>query len=281
MARIQAQSIQKIFEATGYETEIKVITTKGDRVRNLPIDQVGKNGVFVGELERALVAKEVDVAIHSLKDMSSKIPEGFTLAPPPKAPRVEDVYVSKRANISRDDLNGHMVATGSNRRKAQLLHFFPRAKTVPVRGNIQTRIQKMEESEADGTILAYAGLERAALTDKISLVLDPREFIPSPCQGILGIEVSEARHDLIEVLEAAADPVTRFRMTIERKFQITLSASCQSPIGIYTEFTKDGVRLHGCYAKNVDSPLRFARVDTTIETALKDVVILAKQVKYE
>ncbi|MDD7363103.1 MAG: hydroxymethylbilane synthase [Peptoniphilus sp.] len=281
LARIQAKQVTDILEEAGIETELVVVTTKGDRNQKLPIDKIGKNGVFVGELESVLVNGAIDIAVHSLKDMSSVLPEGFTLAAPPAAPPVWDVFVGKAPLKREEELAQMTIATGSQRRRAELHHFYPNILTTPIRGSIQTRIEKMRASEVDGTILAYAGLSRASLTSVISGILDPTRFIPSPSQGLLGIELSEARSDLLKIFEEASDPFDAFRLRIERAYQKTLDASCRSPIGIYIERAeKDALLLHGCFASTPGEALTYATVPSTFHTATADVVALAKKVKH-
>lgn len=276
----QARSVAEILEQAGLETELVAVSTKGDQFQNLPIDKVGKNGVFVGELETALTSGHVDVAVHSLKDMPSYLPEGYLLAPPPKSPDVRDVIVGKAPLKREQDLENMTIATGSNRRRSELLHFYPGVSIEPIRGNIQTRIEKMMASHADGTILAYAGLERAELTHLISGVLDPTRFIPSPSQGLLGIEISEERKDLLQIFKEASDSYANFRMKVERKYQRALDASCHSPIGIYIEKINDiAIRLHGCFAENTEEPLRYSMVPSTFETAEDDILKLVYEVK--
>lgn len=280
MAMTQAKSIAEILNEAGLETELVAVSTKGDQFQHLPIDRVGKNGVFVGELESALTSGHVDVAVHSLKDMPSLLPEGYLLAPPPTSPDVRDVIVGKAPLKNEEDLENMTIATGSNRRRSQLLHFYPDVSIEPIRGNIQTRIEKMKASHADGTILAYAGLQRADLTHLISGILDPTRFIPSPSQGLLGIEISEERHDLLQIFKEASDPYANFRMKVERKYQKALDASCHSPIGIYIEKKNEtDILLHGCFAKDGKSPLRYATVSSTFHMAEEDVLKLVQEVK--
>lgn len=276
---IQAKAVIAILKEAGLEAELVVISTKGDRVQHLPIHKVGKNGVFVGELEGALREGAVDIAVHSLKDMPSKIAPGFTLAPPPAAPADVDVFVGKRSHFNEEDLANMVVATGSNRRIAQLKHFYPDIKIVPIRGNVETRINKVESGLADGTLLAYAGLSRAGLAHKVTAELDPTRFIPSPSQGLLGIEVADDRQDLLTVFTQASDPGAAFRMKVERTFQRELNASCASPIGIHIEEKGSELLLHGCFAKTVDDPLTYGTVATTAEKAMDDVFELVRKVR--
>ena len=276
---IQAKAVIAILKEAGLEAELVVISTKGDRIQHLPIHKVGKNGVFVGELEGALREGAVDIAVHSLKDMPSKIAPGFTLAPPPAAPADVDALVGKRSHFNEEDLANMVVATGSNRRIAQLKHFYPDIKIVPIRGNVETRINKVESGLADGTLLAYAGLSRSGLTHKVTAELDPTRFIPSPSQGLLGIEVADDRQDLLRVFTQASDPGAAFRMKVERTFQRELNASCASPIGIHIEEKGSELLLHGCFAKTVDDPLIYGTVATTAEKAMDDVFELVRKVR--
>lgn len=279
LAQIQATEVVGILNEAGLDAELVTISTKGDRCKTLPIHKIGKNGVFVGELERALKDGSVDLAVHSLKDMPSKILDGFILAPPPAAPKDVDVFVGKGDNFKEEDLARMVVATGSNRRIAQLKHFYPEIKIVPIRGNVETRIQKVEEGLADGTLLAYAGLARSGLAHKVTALLDPTRFIPSPSQGLLGIELAEDRRELLKIFAEASDSHAALRMTVERAFQQALNASCQSPIGIHMEENGKELILHGCFAETVDEPLIYATVTTLAEKAAEDVLKLARKVK--
>lgn len=271
--------MSNLLEEAGLQTELVIVSTKGDRCQRLPIDKIGKNGVFVCELESCLVDRDIDIAVHSLKDMASDLPEGFTLAPPPTSPPVWDVFVGKKTLEREEDLADMVVATGSNRRKAQLRHFYPDIKIAPIRGNIQTRIAKMNASEVDGTILAYAGLERASLTEVISGVLNPTRFIPSPCQGLLGIELPSHRRDLLAIFREASETFSAFRLRIERRYQRALGASCHSPIGIYIErLGGEDLLIHGCFSPSADQKLTYATVLSSFETADRDILTLAEKV---
>lgn len=279
LAKIQAKQVVEILNEAGLDAELVIITTKGDRVQHLPIHQVGKNGVFVGELEGSLREGLIDIAVHSLKDMPSKIAPGFTLALPPTAPDDVDVFVGKGDPFKEADLAHMVVATGSNRRIAQLKHFYPEITLVPIRGNVETRIQKVESGLADGTLLAYAGLLRAGLSQKVTAVLDPTRFIPSPSQGLLGIELADDRRDLLKIFSQASDPYAAFRMKVERAYQQALNASCASPIGIHIEDKGSEIILHGCFAKTADEALNYATVTTNKERAMEDVYELVRKVK--
>lgn len=279
LAKIQATAVVEILKEAGLDAELEIISTKGDRIQHLPIHKVGKNGVFVGELEGALREGAVDIAVHSLKDMPSKIAPGFTLAPPPAAPADVDVFVGTGDKFREEDLASMVVATGSNRRIAQLKHFYPDVKIVPIRGNVETRINKVESGLADGTLLAYAGLLRAGLAHKVTAEVDPTRFIPSPSQGLLGIELAEDRRDLLKVFTQASDSRAAFRMKVERAFQRALSASCASPIGIHIEEREGEILLHGCFAETAEDPLIYATVTTTKEKASNDVLELVRKVK--
>ena len=144
---------------------------------------------------------------------------------------------------------------------------------------METRINKVESGLADGTLLAYAGLSRAGLAHKVTAELDPTRFIPSPSQGLLGIEVADDRQDLLTVFTQASDPGAAFRMKVERTFQRELNASCASPIGIHIEEKGSELLLHGCFAKTVDDPLTYGTVATTAEKAMDDVFELVRKVR--
>lgn len=211
--------------------------------------------------------------------MPSKLLGGCTLAPPPAAPSDVDVFVGQAKDFKEADLAQMVVATGSNRRIAQLKHFYPDVEIVPIRGNVETRIQKIEDGLADGTLLAYAGLARSGLAHRVTAPLDPTRFIPSPSQGLLGIELAEDRRELLNIFAEASDSRAALRMKVERAYQRALNASCQSPIGIHMEQNGKDIILHGCFAETVDDPLVYATVATTSERAMEDVLELVKKVK--
>lgn len=280
LALIQANSIKTLLETDpGIQVEIVKISTKGDRVLDRPIDQLNDKGVFVREIERELLEGKIDIAVHSMKDMPSETVDGLIFVKPPKAAPVEDVFVGKPEIQSLEDLRGKRIGTGSNRRRAQLNKYVNDLTIEGLRGNIETRMNKIDSENLDGIFLARAGLVRAGYENRISFIADPTKIIPSPCQGILAIQVREGDQDLIERLEAFSDPFTDLRMRTERAYQKALSATCESPIGIYTEIHGNEIQLYGCFGNTPSSPLVYDSLRGPLEEGEKLAIELANKLK--
>jgi hydroxymethylbilane synthase len=227
--------------AAGRPVELVEIVTSGDVVRDVPLTQIGGDGVFTKEIQRALLAGQVDVAVHSLKDLPTTFVAGLTLAAvPPRGP-TGDAFVSRR-HARFDDLPpGATVATSSLRRRSQVLHRRPDLKLVNVRGNVGTRLRKLDEEGFDALVLAQAGLERLGLGDRITEVLDAAWMLPAVGQGALGLECrtdDDATHRLLAGLDDAA---TRQAVLAERALLRGLGGGCQVPIGASARV--DGGRL--------------------------------------
>ena len=280
LALIQAHSIKDLLEKdTSIEVEIIEISTKGDRILDRPIDQLNEKGVFVREIEKELLNGKIDIAVHSMKDMPSDIVEGLIFVDPPKAAPPEDVFVGKSDINSLYDLEGKKVGTGSNRRRSQLSKHLNQIDLQGIRGNIETRLKKIQTENLDGIFLARAGLVRAGYEDKINFIADPTKIIPSPCQGILAIQVRQEDYALIEKLRAFADPFSTLRMKTERAFQKALAATCESPIGIYTNLKDDQVHLYACYAENPEDELIYKEIQGPVEDSLQLAIRLAEKLK--
>ncbi len=217
--------------------ELEVIETKGDKVLDVALSKIGDKGLFTKELENALFDRRADIAVHSLKDMQTLLPEGLTLACITERAEPEDALVA-RAGMTLDTLpEGARVATGSLRRRAQLLATRPDLKIEEVRGNVGTRLKRYREHGWDGMILARAGLVRLGLEGEIAEVIAPERMIPAVGQGALGIETREDDLETIELLGAIAHPPTRITSELERAFLRRLEGGCQAPIGAYATVT--------------------------------------------
>lgn len=279
LALIQAELVKEILEKEGLDVEIIKISTKGDRIRDRKIDQINSKGVFVKEIEEALLEKKIDIAVHSLKDMPSNIDEKLIFVPALKAEDPRDVFVGKDIFKKMDDLNNALVGTGSNRRICQGGNYFSNIKFRPIRGNVETRIGKIEKENLDGVILAKAGLIRAGFDKKINFDLDPHIFTPSPCQGILGIEIRKEDEDLFEIFKKHSDKNTQIRMEAERAFQKELGADCSTPMGIFTEIENDKITLTGSFAFNKNDKMTYEKVSGKISDRINLGKNLAKKLK--
>lgn len=279
LALIQAELVKEILQEEGLDVKIIKISTKGDRIRDRKIDQINSKGVFVKEIEEALLEKKIDIAVHSLKDMPSNIDEKLIFVPALKAEDPRDVFVGKDIFKQMDDLNNALVGTGSNRRICQGINYFSNIKFRPIRGNVETRIGKIEKENLDGVILAKAGLVRAGFEKKINFDLDPHVFTPSPCQGILGIEIRKEDENLFEIFKKHSHRNSQIRMEAERAFQKELGADCSTPMGIFTEIDNEKITLTGAFAFSKNEKMTYERVSGKISDRIKLGKNLAKKLK--
>lgn len=226
--------------------EIKLIKTKGDKILDVALSKIGDKGLFTKELELELLNGNIDLAVHSLKDLQTDIPEGLMLAAVTKRHAVEDVIIAKKKNVTIQSLpEGATVATGSLRRRSQLLHLRPDLNIVELRGNVPTRIQKLLDSEWDAIILARAGVERLGLKKHISSYISTQEVLPAVGQGALGIEIHKNNEFVAGVLQSIHDEETFLAASAERSFLKALEGGCQVPIGAFAEVRKNGIYLDG------------------------------------
>ena len=230
------------------EFETKIIKTKGDLIQDISLDKIGDKGLFVKEIEQQLIDNKIDMAVHSIKGMPSTLPEGLKFAGIPKREDFRDVLVLKKGYFSIDDLpKGAKIATGSKRRKYQLLKYRPDLNIVPIRGNIDTRIRKIEDENLDGIVLAASGLLRAGLEDKISCYIPKDIMLPAPAQGALAIEIRENDKDIEKIINSIKDTKTETQILAERGFLDGINGSCHIPIGAYCEVNGENLTLTGLY----------------------------------
>jgi hydroxymethylbilane synthase len=231
------------------EVVLVEIVTAGDQVRDVPLPNLGGEGVFTKEIQRALLAGTVDVAVHSLKDLPTAAVTGLTLAAVPVRGPVGDVFVSRRHRAFDALPVGAVLATSSLRRRAQVLHRRPDLRLIDIRGNVETRLRKLADQDIDGLILAQAGLERLGLSDAITEILDSAWMLPAVGQGALGLECradDSATTDLIRRLD---DAPTRQAVLAERACLRALGGGCQVPIGVASSRTGDMLALTGVVLK--------------------------------
>ncbi len=243
----QARHIQAQLTAhhPGLRVEILGMTTEGDRRLDVSLAKVGGKGLFVKELEEALAAGRADIAVHSVKDVPMVLPEGYRLVATAKRDDPRDAYVSSRHPDLAALPAGARVGTSSLRRECQLRARFPGLDIQPLRGNVPTRLRKLDEGHYDAVILAAAGLKRLGLEDRITRVLPPAESLPAPGQGALGVECLAARADLAELLAPLDHEATSRCVAAERAFSRALSGSCNVPLGAYAELEAGRLRLRG------------------------------------
>ncbi len=248
LALVQAESVAGRLRALGVDVELVVIRTSGDRLAQVALAEFGGKALFVKEIQEALLAGRVDVAVHSLKDVPAVLPVGLTLGafPPREDPR--DVLVS-RAGASLDDLPpGSAVGTSSLRRRVLVRARRPDLSLEPIRGNVDSRLTKLEQGAYDALIIAKAGLDRLGLTVPYALPLSTDEFLPAVGQGILAIELREADREGLELLRQVDDTRTRTAALAERSYLEALGAGCHTPVAGHASVEGDALRLTGMVA---------------------------------
>jgi hydroxymethylbilane synthase len=249
LALAQAHLVQRLLaEAHGVDAEeiaIRTITTSGDRMTDRPLSEIGGKGLFSKEIEAALEAGEIDIAVHSSKDMATELPAGLVLAAFLEREDVRDAFVSLTATRLEDLPEGARFGTSSIRRAAQMRRNRPDLDVVPFRGNVDTRLKKLADGVADATLLAIAGLNRLGRHGVAKSLIDPKKFPPAPAQGAIGIEIREndmRSAGLIAPLDHAA---THTALLAERAMLAELDGSCRTPIGALTAIEGDKLTLFG------------------------------------
>lgn len=246
LALWQAKFIKKELERKNknLSVEIKIINTKGDKILDVALSKIGDKGLFTKELENELLNGSIDIAVHSLKDLQTEIPGGLILAAVTKRHPVEDILIARKKGTKIINLRENaIVATGSLRRRSQLLHLRPDIKIEELRGNVQTRIKKFLESKWDAIILARAGIERLKLNKHISSIISLEEILPAVGQGALGIEIQQDNEFAKTVLKSIHDEKTYIEICAERALLKALEGGCQVPIGAYAQLKSNGLYL--------------------------------------
>lgn len=243
LALWQAEWVKQALEARHphLHVALRIIKTRGDKILDVPLAKVGGKGLFVKEIEEALLSGDIDVAVHSMKDMPGDIPDGLCIGAVPERENPLDVWISRRGVPLEDLRPGDRIGTSSLRRSAQLLHFRPDLNIVPLRGNLDTRLKKLEGAELDGIILAAAGVRRLGLEDRITAYLQEDRLLPAAGQGALCIEIRRNDHETAEMLSFLDHEPTRQVVLGERAFLHRLQGGCQVPIAAHGRI--DGVAM--------------------------------------
>jgi len=225
--------------------EIVVIKTSGDRIQDRPLSEVGGKGLFTKEIEEALLAGEIDLAVHSMKDVATVLPPGLTLSSILPREDVRDAFISLRFGSLDDMPAGARVGTSSLRRAAQVKHLRPDLEVVEFRGNVQTRLGKLSSGVADATFLACAGLNRLGMADRVTAAVDTTVMLPAVAQGAVGIEIRDGDEAVSDLLAPLNDEATALCVTAERAFLRTLEGSCRTPIGGLAELSAGQITMRG------------------------------------
>ncbi|MHB8215313.1 MAG: hydroxymethylbilane synthase [Candidatus Sulfotelmatobacter sp.] len=248
LALWQANHISTLLRARGHEVEIEIIHTTGDKITDVALAMVGTKGMFTKEIEEALAAGRVDLAVHSLKDLPTELPPGFEIAAITERQDPRDAFCSRLYSKIEDLPQGASVGTSSLRRQAQLKAIRADLEIHPLRGNVDTRLRKLEQGEYDAIILASAGLNRLGKTQLIKQIIPPEVMCPAAGQGALGIEIREGDSNTRRHLEFLNDPAARAATSCERALLNSLGGGCQVPIGAFAEIRSGRLYLEAIVA---------------------------------
>jgi hydroxymethylbilane synthase len=244
LALAQANMVRNLIVASGRATldqiEIRIFKTSGDRIQDRPLSEVGGKGLFTKELEDALLANEIDLAVHSMKDVATRLPDGLTISTMLPREDVRDAWLSPTAQTLADLPTGAILGTSSLRRQAQALRLRPDLRVVQFRGNVETRLAKLDQGIAQATMLAVAGLKRLGLTEKITSITPTETMLPAVAQGAVGIEIRAGDEAIAALLAPLDHQPTNLCVTAERAFLGVLDGSCRTPIGGLAELGLDG-----------------------------------------
>jgi len=266
---VQAQ-LASALGVTAEALELKIIRTSGDVIQDRPLSEVGGKGLFTKEIEEALIAREIDLAVHSAKDLPTLLPPGLAIvsALPREDPR--DVFISRKAKTLRALADGATVGTASLRRQALVKRLRPDLAVVNIRGNVETRLRKLDAGEVAATLLALAGLKRLGLADAATSILSTEEFLPAVGQGIIAIEAREDDTRTRALLAAIDDRDAATALACERAFLAVLDGSCRTPIAGHATLRDGVLQFRGLIARPDGSEV----VETARAGAVADAVAL-------
>ncbi len=279
LAMIQARMVRDALQAALPEREftLKKIKTTGDLVTDIPLEKIGDKGVFIKELENALLNKEIDLAVHSMKDMPTALPEGLCLGAVMSRENPLDVVLGSKKGLKLEDMKpGTRIGSSSLRRRAQLLHHYPHLDICSIRGNLDTRLRKMQEGHFDAIILAYAGVKRMGWTDLITEEISTAVCLPAVGQGSIGVEIRQDDREVAEMVAELNCAGSEAAINAERSFLRKLEGGCQVPVGSLAEIRDDELTIEGMVA-SLDGKVLYretesGRIDeaTAIGIALAD-----------
>lgn len=247
LAMWQAKHVQAILQAQGHAVELLGMTTQGDQILDRSLSKVGGKGLFVKELEVALAEGRADIAVHSLKDVPMDMPEGFELACVMLREDPRDAWVSSQYATLMDLPLGAVVGTSSLRRTVLLKALRPDLKIEPLRGNLDTRLRKLDEGQYAGIVLAAAGLKRLELSDRIRHIFDTEHMLPAAGQGALGIEICTGRADLVEALRPLVHTTSWLAVAAERAVSRAMGGSCSMPLAAHATLHHDVLTLRAAW----------------------------------
>jgi hydroxymethylbilane synthase len=247
LAKWQAESVRKqLFALAGVEAEIIIIKTAGDKMLQVPLTQIGGKGIFIKELEDALLDESIDLAVHSVKDIPTEVPRGLSFPAVCRRDDIRDCLISPTGSTLENLRPGARVGTSSLRRRAQLLRLRPDLDIRELRGNVDTRLRKVGDGEYDAIVLAKAGLDRLGLSQRISETFAPEVFMPAVGQGAIAVETRLSDNETGDLLSKLDDPETRAAIITERALLAALQGGCQVPIGAWARIERGEMVLEAC-----------------------------------
>ena len=255
LALWQAEHVKALLEGHGHTVSLLGMTTQGDQILDRSLSKVGGKGLFVKELEVALEEGRANLAVHSLKDVPMDLPEGFDLACVMEREDPRDAWVSSTYAHLNDLPQGAVVGTSSLRRTVLLRALRPDLRIEPLRGNLDTRLRKLDEGQYDGIVLAAAGLKRLGMQERIRHIFETTEMLPAAGQGALGIEVRSNRRDVAQALAPLADAATWLRVTAERAVSRAMGGSCSMPLAAHATLTDGVLHLQAAWGDPAGAPV--------------------------
>ncbi|MGQ7869460.1 hydroxymethylbilane synthase [Sunxiuqinia sp. sy24] len=280
LALWQAETVKSELEKAhpNLNFELEIIKTKGDKILDVALSKIGDKGLFTKEIEQALYDNTIDLAVHSLKDLPTELPENLIIGGMLKRAEVRDVFISKDGRKLADFTAKDKIATSSLRRQSQLLHFNPELQIVDIRGNVETRLRKMNDGHCDALVMAAAGILRLGYEDVISEMLDTEIVLPAISQGAVAIEIREDDGRIQALVDAITDEATRSTTLAERSLLRELEGGCQVPVGCFSEVKGDQIKLTGMVA-SLDGTKRILKsVESSMEEASEKAIELAQAI---
>lgn len=280
LALWQAHTTRDILTEAGYTVEISIIKTRGDQIQHLGFDKMEGKGFFTKEIEQALLQDEIDFAVHSMKDLSTEMPDGLVITAISERAAPHDILIFKKEAIGPTTIKikeDAIIGTSSVRRKVQLKDLLPLSTSVDIRGNVPTRIQKLADNpDLDGIVLAKAGVERLEIDLAAFHTFDfhPSEFVPAPAQGVLAFQARKEDVATRKALHILHSRPTLETVKVERTILKKIEGGCQTPVGIYChKDNQDHFHCHIAYARDLGSPLQRARLSQSTHINLADSIL--------
>ena len=242
------------------EVELLPLSTRGDEILDRSLQAIGGKGLFIKELEIAMADGRADIAVHSMKDVPADMPDGFCIAAVLERANPFDALVARSANSLDELQEGALIGSSSLRRQSQILAKRPDLRITPVRGNVNTRLKKLDDGHYDAILLACAGLDRLGMSSRISAQLDPADMLPAAAQGVIGLECRSDRKDLHSLLTPMEHPQTKLTTTAERAVAAELEATCHSPLASFATLEKDTLTLRSLAARPDGSAIISERI---------------------